>query len=31
MLEQRDFELIGGLITESIKPLVVEMQEMIPI
>ncbi len=28
MLEQRDFELIGGLITESIKPLVVEMQEI---
>lgn len=28
MLEQRDFELIGGLITESIKPLVVEMKEI---
>jgi len=28
MLEQRDLEQIGGLITESIKPLVVELQEV---
>lgn len=28
MLEQRDLEQIGGLITESIKPLMVELQEV---